>query len=131
MKPGDMVLCGPDRLRARVVRVSSAPRRVSDDELIPRPATIVTCEMPWGAHWSYWADDVELVEPEPPGTNDASSLMQVGDVVRHAPSGLRGRIESVTLRSRQIGREMEEYRVFFVALEPGQQAVWWDSEIDI
>jgi poly-gamma-glutamate capsule biosynthesis protein CapA/YwtB (metallophosphatase superfamily) len=54
MKSGDMVLCGPDCVRARVVRVSSAPRRSSDSELIPRRATIVVCEMPWGAHWAYW-----------------------------------------------------------------------------
>jgi hypothetical protein len=130
MKPGDVVICGEDRIRARVVRVSSAPRRRSDAELIPRPATIVTCEMPWGAHRSYWADDLELVEPAPPGTDDVTGGTRVGDVVRHRATGLRGRIESVTLRSRQIGREAEEYRVFFVALEPGQHAVWWDSEID-
>jgi hypothetical protein len=131
MKPGDVVLCGPDRIRARVVRVSSAPRRSSDSELIPRPATIVVCEMPWGAHWSYWEDDLELVEPDPPGTDDVTGGPRVGDVVRHMATGLRGRIESVTLRSRQTAAGSEEYRVFFVGIEPGQHAVWWDSEIDV
>jgi hypothetical protein len=130
MKPGDLVICGEDHIRARVVRVSSAPRRSSDSELIPRHATIVTCEMPWGAHWDYWADNLELIEPEPPGTNDTGGLMQVGDVVRHAPSGLRGRIESVTVRTRETAVGTETYRVFFVAIEPGQHRVWWDSEID-
>jgi hypothetical protein len=125
-----MVLCGPDRVRARVVRVSSAPRRSSDGDLIPRPATIVVCEMPRGAHWSYWEEHLELVEPYPPGTNDTGGPMQVGDVVRHRATGLRGRIESVTLRSRQTAAGAEEYRVLFVALEPGQHAVWWDSAID-
>jgi hypothetical protein len=130
MKPGDTVLCGPDRIRARVVHVSSAPRRSDDAELIPSTATIVTCEMPWGAYWSYWEENLEIVEPEPPGTNDVSSVIQVGGVVRHLATGLRGRIESVTLRSRQTAAGAEVYRVFFVGIEPGQHAVWWDSEID-
>jgi hypothetical protein len=139
VKPGDVVLCGPDRVRARVVRVSSAPRRSSDAELIPRPATIVVCEMPWGDHWSYWEEHLELIEPDPPGTDDATGGTRIGDVVRHSrigdvvrhrATGLRGRIESVTLRSRQTARGAEEYRVLFVALEPGQHAVWRDGEID-
>jgi hypothetical protein len=130
MKPGDTVLCGEDRVRARVVQVSSAPRRSSDSELIPRPATIVTCEMPWGAHWSYWEEHLELVEPEPPGTNDTGGAMQVGDVIRHRATGFHGRIESVTVRTRETAAGTEEYRVFFVAIEPQQHAVWWDSEID-
>jgi hypothetical protein len=61
--------------------------------------------------------------------SDTSGL-QVGDVVRHSATGLRGRIESGTRRLRETADGVEEYRVFFVALEPGQHAVWWDSEID-
>ena len=130
MKPGDVVLCGPDRVRSRVVRVSSAPRRSSDAELIPRPATIVVCEMPWGAHWSYWEENLELVEPDPPGTDDVTGGTRVGDVVRHRATGLLGRIESVAVRMYETAAGTETYRVFSVALEPGQHAVWWDSEID-
>jgi hypothetical protein len=86
--------------------------------------------MPWGAHWSYWEEHLELVEPDPPGTNDTGGLMQVGDVIRHRATGFRGRIESVTVRTRETANGRETYRVFFVAIEPQQHAVWWDSEID-
>jgi hypothetical protein len=130
IKPGDLVICWPERLRARVVRVSSAPRRSSDAELIPHPATIVTCEMPWGDHLDYWEDNLELVEPDPPGTCDMTSAFWVGRVIRHAGSGLCGRIESVTLRTIKTTDRVEEYRVFSVVLESEQHAVWWDCEID-
>jgi hypothetical protein len=130
VKPGDLVICGEDGVRARVVRVSSAPRRRSDDDLIPRRAAIAVCEMPWGAHWSYWEENLELVEPGPQGTSDTGGTMQIGDVIRHRATGFRGRIESVTVRQRETARGQEEYRVFYVVLEPEQHAVWWDTEVD-
>jgi hypothetical protein len=71
-----------------------------------------------------------VVETDPPGTNDPTSLIQVGDVVRNRATGLLGRVETVTLRMRETGKGPEANRVFFVALEPGQHAVWRDGEID-
>jgi hypothetical protein len=53
-----------------------------------------------------------------------------GDVIRHRATGLLGRIESVAVRTYETAAGTETYRVFSVALEPGQHAVWWDSEID-
>jgi hypothetical protein len=71
-----------------------------------------------------------VVETDPPGTNDPTSLIQVGDVVRNRANGLLGRVETVTLRTRETRKGPEEYRIFSVVLEPKQCAFWWDHEID-
>jgi hypothetical protein len=86
--------------------------------------------MPWGAHWSYWEENLELVEPGTPGTDEVTGSRLVDGVIRHRATGLLGRIESVAVRTCETAAGTETYRVFSVALEPGQHAVWWDSEID-
>jgi hypothetical protein len=87
--------------------------------------------MPRGAHWAYWEENLELMAPGPPGTGEVTGSKLGDGVIRHRATGLLGRIESVAVRTHETAAGTETYRVFSVALEPGQHAVWWDSEIDV
>jgi hypothetical protein len=132
IKPGDLVICGVNGDRGRVVRTHTKLVWTDEPEMKVHEETVLTCELPeWSTEWEYDVDEVTPVEIAPTGTNNANCSIRVGDVIQLEETGLLARVESVTLKTKGTHDGVKQYLAFSVVIEPGQRMVLWDTEVDI
>jgi hypothetical protein len=132
IKPGDLVICGVNGDRGRVVETHTKLVWTDEPELKVHEETVLTCELPdWDTEWEYDVNEVTPVEIAPPGTNNANCSIRVGDVIRIEETGLLARVESVTHKTKGTYDGIKQYRAFSVVIEPGQRMILWDTEVDI